>query len=92
MLKQLDIVQLDINADIPVMTPDGNRTTARKWAQDLKLDYAPTLIFFDEHGKEVVRIDSVVWFYRLRNVLNYVISKGYIEHPTFQDWRQRNRR
>ena len=92
MLKQLDVIQLDMNADVPVITPAGKRTTARQWAQDLQLDYAPTLIFFNEHGKEVVRIDSVVWFYRLRNVLNYVISKGYLEHPTFQDWRQRNRR
>lgn len=92
LLKKLDVVQLDMRADDPVITPDGRRTTARKWAEQLELDYAPTLIFFDEYGKEIIRIDSVVWFYRLRNVLTYVTTRGYEEFPTFQAWRQHHKR
>ena len=88
LLQQLDVVQLDMRADTPVLTPGGQKITARQWAGQLQLDYAPTLIFFDERGKEIIRIDSVVWFYRLQNVLNYVISKGYRQFPTFQAWRQ----
>lgn len=90
-LDQMDVVQLDMRTDTPVLTPDGHQTTARAWAKQLNLDYAPTLIFFDEHGKEIIRIDSVVWFFRLRNVLEYVISKGYLEYPTYQAWKQRPR-
>jgi len=30
----------------------------------------------------------VVWFYRLRSVLKYVLSGGYKKYPTFQLWRQ----
>lgn len=90
-LDQMDVVQLDMRGDTPVLTPEGHQTTARAWAKQLKLDYAPTLIFFDEHGKEIIRIDSVVWFFRLRNVLEYVISKGYLEYPTYQAWKQRPR-
>ena len=88
LLQQLDIIQLDMRADTPVLTPGGQKITARQWAEQLQLDYAPTLIFFDERGKEIIRIDSVVWFYRLQNVLNYVIGKGYRQFPTFQTWRQ----
>lgn len=88
LLQQLDVVQLDMRETTPVLTPGGQKITASQWAEQLQLDYAPTLIFFDEKGREIIRIDSVVWFYRLHNVLNYVISKGYRQFPTFQAWRQ----
>jgi len=71
-----------------VLTPDGKRLTAREWARRLGLFYAPTVVFFDERGKEVFRIDSVVRLYRLRGVLQYVLAKGYLEAPTFQRWRE----
>lgn len=88
LLQQFDVVQLDMRSTTPVLTPSGQKITARQWAEQLQLDYAPTLIIFDEKGREIIRIDSVVWFYRLQNVLNYVISKGYQQFPTFQAWRQ----
>jgi len=92
LLKQLDMVQINIRSDTPVITPVGKHTSAKKWAQELKLDYTPTLMFFDQHGKEIIRIDSVVWFYRLRNVLDYVNSGDYRRFPTFQAWRQNRNR
>lgn len=88
LLQQVDVVQLDMRSDTPVLTPAGKKLTAKKWAEQLQLDYAPTLIWFDEQGKEIIRIDSVVWFYRLQNVLTYVNTKGYLQFPTFQAWRQ----
>ncbi len=91
LFKKFDSVQLDIHSDEPVVTPDGRKTTARQWAKDLGIFYAPTLVFFDEHGKEIIRVDSVVHFFRLRNVLNYVLNKGYLSHPSFQLWRSENR-
>ncbi|MCW8956285.1 MAG: thioredoxin fold domain-containing protein [Gammaproteobacteria bacterium] len=87
-MKQLDVVQLDTSRDTPVITPGGKKTTARAWAHELELNFAPTLIFFDEHGQEIIRVDSVIRFYRLHNVLNYVITKGYTQYPTFQLWRE----
>ncbi len=92
LLGRMDAVQLDMESDTPVITPTGRRTTARDWAKTLELDYAPTLIFFDERGKEIMRIDSVVWFYRLYNVLTYIDEKGYTQFPTFQSWRQHHKR
>ena len=76
--EDFDNVQLDMWSDTPVITPAGERTTARHWASDLGLFYAPSVIFFDEGGKEILRVDSVVRFYRLRNVLNYITSKAYL--------------
>lgn len=84
---EFDSVQLDMWSDTPVITPSGERTTAREWAAELGLFYAPSLLFFDEQGKELLRVDSVVGFYRLRNVLNYIASKAYLDEPNYQRWR-----
>ncbi len=86
-LAQFDTVQLDMWADTPVVTPTGQRTTARGWAEQLGLFYAPTLIFFDGDGHEVMRVDSVVKLLRLKNVLDYIISGAYRAQP-FQRWRR----
>ena len=90
-LNNMEAVQLDMQSEEPLITPSGRKTTARAWAEELGLFYAPTLIFFDEGGKEIIRIDSIVWVHRLGNVLNYVLSKGYKDYSTFQAWQQRKR-
>ena len=92
LLRDFDVVQLNMQADTPLLTPGGKKTTTRRWAETLGLDYAPTLIFFDERGREIIRIDSVVWFYRLRNVLNYVRSGAWRQQRNFQLWRQQQQR
>jgi thioredoxin-related protein len=83
----MDSVQLDMWADTPVVTPDGRRTTAKEWAEELGLFYAPSLLFFDEHGKQILMVDSVVGFFRLSNVLTYIESRDYLREPNFQRWR-----
>ncbi|MDX1698465.1 MAG: thioredoxin fold domain-containing protein [Thiohalobacterales bacterium] len=87
-LERMEVVQLGYWSDTPVVTPAGDRTTAKKWAEALGLFYTPTLIFFDTDGSEIIRLDSVVKFYRLRNVLDYILTGGHLEYPTFQRWRQ----
>jgi thioredoxin-related protein len=86
-LRDFEVVQLNVWDDAtPVLTPDGKRMRARQWARHLGLFYAPTLIMFDERGKEVFRVDSVVQFSRLANVLRYVADKAYLKYPLFQLW------
>lgn len=91
-LKKLEVVQLDMWSDAPVLTPDGQRTTMKEWAKKLDVYYAPTIVFFDEHGKEIIRVDSVVRFYRLNNVLEYILSGGYRTYPTLQRWRRESKK
>lgn len=89
--EQFENVQLSFWGDTPVITPAGERLTAKQWAEQLSLFYTPTLIIFDTDGSEIIRVDSVVQFYRLRNVLDYVLSGGYRKHDTFQRWRESRR-
>jgi thioredoxin-related protein len=86
LFEEFDNVQLNMWSDTRVITPAGERTTAREWAEDLGLFYAPSLLFFDEKGEEILRVDSVVRFYRLRNVLNYITSRAYLTQ-SYPEWR-----
>jgi len=86
-LKYFEIVQLNVwDGETPVLTPDGRKLTPKEWAVELGLFYTPTLLFFDERGNEIIRIDSVLQFYRLGGVLRYVAEKGYLEQPIFHRW------
>ncbi|MFV2059878.1 MAG: thioredoxin family protein [Gammaproteobacteria bacterium] len=89
LLKNFKIIQLDMKSNTPVTTHLGYKFTARSWADKLNLNYAPTLLFYDKKGKEIIRVDSVVGFFRLQGILEYVTSKAYLKYPTFQQWRQR---
>lgn len=86
MLSHFDIVQLNMWGETPVITPQGLKTTANQWATALDLFYTPTLLFFDEQGKEIIRIDSTVQLYRLYRVMLYVLDKIYLQYPLFSRW------
>jgi thioredoxin-related protein len=88
LLEQFEAVQLDMWSDQRVLTPGGEHSTAREWSRELEIFNSPTLVFFDRGGKEVFRIDSVVRLYRLRGVLEYVLTEAYKTSPTYQRWRE----
>ena len=88
-LKASNVVQLDVRGNTPVIRPDGQRTTAADWAEELGLFYSPSILFFDESGREILRVDSVAHFFRLRNVLNYVANRGYLYEPSYRRWRSK---
>lgn len=87
--EHLDVIQLDRQSEQPIITPKGVKTTTAEWANQLDIHYSPTIIFFDESGKEIIRIDSVVWAKRLGRVLEYIQSSSYKEYPSFLDWRNK---
>lgn len=89
-LQRMDTVQLDLWGNTAVITPGGKRTTDGEWATELGLFYAPTLLFFDEQGREIIRVDSVTHLLRLQSVLDYILSGDYREQPDYQQWRGRH--
>jgi len=89
-LRRFESVQLNMWADTPVITPAGKHTTSRAWAEKLGLFYTPTLIFFDRQGKEILRVDSVVGFYRLNKVLDYMLDGAYQRGITLQQFRRQS--
>lgn len=89
LMQRFESVQLNMWADTPVITPSGEHTTSRAWAEKLGLFYTPTLILFDRQGKEILRVDSVVGFYRLSKVLEYVLDGAYRRGITLQQYRRK---
>lgn len=87
-LEFIESVQLDRWSQTPVVTPAGKRSTSAEWAEELGLFYTPTIVFFDKQGKEILRVDSVVHFYRLRMVLDYILSGAYERGLNLQQWRR----
>lgn len=85
-LAQMDMVQLDIWSDTPVITPYGMRTTAQGWASSLNIFFTPTLFFFDEQGREIIRVDAVLREVKLGWLLRYVLEHAYLEEPNFERW------
>ena len=86
-LQMFNVVQLDSTSSTPLVTPSGIKSNAADWAKELKLDFAPSLIFFDQQGKEIIRVSSVLRLYRMKKLLSYILSKAYLSSPTFQTWR-----
>jgi thioredoxin-related protein len=84
LVEQFETVQLDMHADTPVITPGGEKTTAREWAEKLDLGYAPSIVFFDKQGREVMRIDAFLKTFHVQSVFDYVLQEAYVEEPSFQ--------
>lgn len=90
-IEQMNVIQLNMWADTAVITPQGKKTTAKEWAKSLDLFYTPSIVFFDTYGKEIIRVDSVTYFYRLWGVLDYVNQQGYKTSKDYQEWRLKQR-
>ncbi len=86
-LQKMQAIQLDMWSDTPVITPEGQQTTASQWADALGIFHTPSIVFFDESGKEIMRIDSIVQYYRLWGVLDYINKRAYLTQPDYQAWR-----
>jgi thioredoxin-related protein len=87
LMSHFDAIHLDMWSDTPVITPSGNKMTAVEWAENMGLFYAPTVVFFDESGNEIYRIDSLVKLRRLSGILRYIVSGDYTEEPNYEVWK-----
>ena len=91
-IKKMNVIQLNMWDNTPIITPKGKKTTAKEWARSLDIFYAPSIIFFDSEGAEIIRVDSVTYFYRLWGVLDYVNQEGYKQTTDYQNWRLQQRK
>ncbi|HCK76562.1 MAG TPA: hypothetical protein DHW07_05395 [Gammaproteobacteria bacterium] len=82
--EKMRSVQIDLWSDTPVTTPDGRATTARAFARELNIQFAPTIVFFDRTGQEVMRLDGAFRTFHTQAIFRYVNDKAYLEHPNFQ--------
>jgi thioredoxin-related protein len=88
LLKRFDIVLLDIWSSQPLITPDGRQLATDKWVQEQGIQYAPSMLFIDDSGKEVFRTEAYLRPFHTQSALEYVASGSYRKQPEFQRYIQ----
>lgn len=85
LIAQYDAVQLDMwDKTTVITTPQGKHSTAREWAKELDVKYAPTIILFDGKGREIIRSEAFFKLFHTQSLLDYVQSGAYKQQPNFQ--------
>jgi thioredoxin-related protein len=80
-------VQLDASDNTSKVTvPDGRQLTPKQWHDELNLTYDVATVFFDEHGREVLRHDGEIGRHRMAYTLDYVLDKGYRQEQQVLRW------
>lgn len=82
-LKAFNTIQLDMWSNQKIVLFNGKAVSAKKWAKDLGVSYAPSAVLFDK-GHEIIRIEAFLKGFHVQSVLNYVSSGGYKTEPSFQ--------
>ncbi len=84
LVKQFTSVQLDRFANTKIVTPAGKATTVKEWANKLGISYLPATVFFNQEGKEVMRIDAQMRTFHTQSVFDYVLTGAYKTEFNFQ--------
>lgn len=84
LLKQIDLFQIDMNSSKSVVTPNKLITKIEKWTKDLNINHTPTIIFFDNKGKEIIRVEAMFKNFHFQSIVDYVVSDAYKEEEEFQ--------
>lgn len=83
-ISKFDTVQLDMWSNAPIVTPQGKKTTARQWAKELDVKYAPSILVFNAQGKEIIRSEAFFKVFHTQGLFTYVLSGKYKKEPNFQ--------
>jgi thioredoxin-related protein len=79
-LEGLTLVRLDTQSDAPIVDPSGRATTAKVFAESLGIQYRPSIVFFDQ-GREITRIEGMLYRYHFGGVLEYVAGRHFEDYP-----------
>ena len=77
--------------DREVTWTDGRVLTEKAFAAALKVQFTPTLVFFDEKGASVLRLNGYYPPHRFRAALDYVAGK-HEGRVAFATWLERHAR
>jgi len=84
MQKNFDSVEFNIVGSSETVWTDGTRATEKALAARLKVRTTPTLMFLDERGAVVLRLNGYYEPQRFIVALDYVSNRDYRAQPDFQ--------
>jgi thioredoxin-related protein len=83
-LARLDVARLMLGDPLPITAPDGRKLDGGAWTRELKVEFTPTVVFFDDGGREVFRVDGYTRPFHFESAFEYVASGAHKKEPQFQ--------
>ncbi len=83
--KYFGVVDLNMFGDREVIDTDGEEFTEKEFAKKHNIQFTPTLIFFDENNKQILRLNGYVDIPQFNLALDYIKNKKETK-LTFQDY------
>ncbi len=84
LIKPFDVAVLDMWSDEKITRPDGKKVKVRDWAKQLNIQYAPSMVYFNNKGEEVFRTEAYLKSFHIQSIMDYVATSSYKEQPNFQ--------
>ena len=83
---------VDIHGVVPIHDFGGREVSEKRYAQSLRVNATPTLLFFDLEGKEIARVVGPVKDVAEFLLLGQFISSGAYRSSKFAEYREQARR
>lgn len=83
--KHFDVVALNMWGDREVATIDGKSYKEKTFAAALKVQFTPTILFFNEQGKMILRLNGYLPPERFKVAINYIADKQE-DKLSYQDY------
>lgn len=87
-IARFDVARVAVGSKSELVAPDGRKRAADAWARELEVAYTPSVLFFDDRGKEVFRFEAFLRPFHLAGSFEYVASGAYRTEPSFQRFLQ----
>jgi len=87
-VSRFDVARFSLSGRDALTTPDGRSSNAEAWARELKISYTPSVVFFDDRGQEVFRLEAYLRPFHFAGSFEYVGSGAYRTEPEFQRFLQ----
>ena len=83
-VKRFNVVRLNMWSKEAIVTPGGKKSTVENWARKIKVQHAPSMVYFDNKGQEIIRTDAYLKSFHVQSVMDYAASGDYKKQPSFQ--------
>ncbi len=83
-LEKFSLAVVDIHSEENMVSPTGETYESRDWVKERRVQFIPTILFFDKSGNEVFRVDGYVKAFHLQSAFDYVLTESYKRYTGFQ--------
>lgn len=88
--KNFDTIGFDIFDDEEMTSPQGKTLTVKEFAKKEGVQFSPSLLFYGQDGKRILRVAGYQSPERFAVILKYLINKHYLKE-SFRDYLKRGK-